>query len=217
MRYDRNFNPEWGCLGPAPSAMRTARLIGIAVIIGATVGGATVFSLLDRPLAEGSVAARTLVAPDSGQPLKTGTSVAAQQPVGAQQIKSPAEAEKSAGQKAGPASADGAVGRSQPRDATPFTPERPSSPVAFTQSVSPKEPYSAQASNDPVAVAPDPAVEPKPESKKPRLTSRSPSRTRYDARRYGRYFNAPRYGYEPRFGYGPRYDARGSLAWAPYY
>jgi hypothetical protein len=57
MRYDRNFNQEWGCLGPAPSAMHTPRLIGIAVIIGATVGGATVFSLLDRPLAEGSVAA----------------------------------------------------------------------------------------------------------------------------------------------------------------
>jgi hypothetical protein len=92
MRYDRNFNPEWGCLGPAPSAMRTARLIAVAVIIGATVGGATVFSLLDRPLAERSVAAGTLVAPDFGQPRKAGTSVAAQPPVGAQQIKSPAEA-----------------------------------------------------------------------------------------------------------------------------
>jgi hypothetical protein len=66
MRYDRNFHPEWGCIGSAPSAMRTARLIGIAVIIGATVGGATVFSLLDRPLAEGSVAARTLVGQTPG-------------------------------------------------------------------------------------------------------------------------------------------------------
>ena len=27
MRYDRNFNPEWGYVAPAPSVMRTARLI----------------------------------------------------------------------------------------------------------------------------------------------------------------------------------------------
>ena len=49
MRYDRNFNPEWGYVAPAPSVMRTARLVGLAAIIGATVGAATVFSLLDRP------------------------------------------------------------------------------------------------------------------------------------------------------------------------
>ena len=64
MRYDRNFNPEWGYVAPAPSVMRTARLVGLAAIIGATVGAATVFSLLDRPTTEVSVAARTLVTPD---------------------------------------------------------------------------------------------------------------------------------------------------------
>jgi len=58
MRYDRNVNPEWGCVAPAPSALRTARLITVAVIVGATVGAATVFSLLDRPVAGESVAAR---------------------------------------------------------------------------------------------------------------------------------------------------------------
>jgi hypothetical protein len=42
MRYDRNFNPEWGYVAPAPSVMRTARLVGLAAIIGATVGAATV-------------------------------------------------------------------------------------------------------------------------------------------------------------------------------
>ncbi len=214
MRYDRNFNPEWGCVAPAPSALRTARLIAVAVIIGATVGAATVFSLLDRPVAGESVAARTLVAPEPARPLRAGTSVAAQQPVGAQQIKSPAE-EKSAGQKAAPASAVGALDRSQPRDATPSTPERPTSPTAFTQATSPKETHSAQAPNDPVAVATDPALAPKLQTKKPRLTSRTPPRTRYDTRRYDRYSDTPRYG--SRFGYEPRYDARGSLAWAPYY
>jgi hypothetical protein len=48
MRYDRNFNPEWRFVAPAPSVMRTARVIAVAAIIGATAGAATVFSLLDR-------------------------------------------------------------------------------------------------------------------------------------------------------------------------
>ena len=64
MRYNRNLNSEWGYVAPAPSLVRTARLIAIAAIIGATAGAVTVFSLLDRPVAEESVAARTLVAPE---------------------------------------------------------------------------------------------------------------------------------------------------------
>ena len=102
MRYDRNFNPEWGYVAPAPSVMRTARLVGLAAIIGATVGAATVFSLLDRPTTEVSVAARTLVTPDPKRPVTTNTSVAAQQPTEPQQVKSPAEAQNSAEQKAQP-------------------------------------------------------------------------------------------------------------------
>ena len=64
MHHGRNFNPEWGCVAPAPSFMRMALLIVVAAIIGATTGAATVFSLLDRPVAEESVAARTLVTPN---------------------------------------------------------------------------------------------------------------------------------------------------------
>src|SRR5262244_742186 len=52
-----------------PSVMRTVRLIAVAAIIGAAASAATVFSLLDRPVAEESVAARTLVTPDPGRPL----------------------------------------------------------------------------------------------------------------------------------------------------
>jgi hypothetical protein len=211
MRYDRNFNPEWGCVGPAPSAMRTARLIGIAVIIGATVGGATVFSLLDRPVAEESVATRTLVAPDPARPQKVGTSVAAQQPVGAQSIKSPAEAEK----KTSPASADGAAAGPQPSEiGTPPTPRHPADQAAFAEATASRE-----ASNSPVAVAPDPAPAPKPQTKKSRLTSRTAPRTegwRYDVRRHDRYFDGPRYRYESRYGYEPRYGSMGSFAWEQY-
>ena len=82
MRHGSNFNPEWGYVAPAPGFMRTARLIVVAAIIGATAGAAIVFSLLDRPVAEESVAARTLVAPDASRPVTSGTSVAAQQPTG---------------------------------------------------------------------------------------------------------------------------------------
>jgi hypothetical protein len=53
--YARNVNPEWGYVAPAPSVMRTARLIAVAAIVGASAGAATVFSLLDRPIAQESV------------------------------------------------------------------------------------------------------------------------------------------------------------------
>jgi hypothetical protein len=61
MRHVGNFNPEWGYLSPAPSLLRTARVFVVAVVIGATASAAVVFSLMDRPAAETSVAARTLV------------------------------------------------------------------------------------------------------------------------------------------------------------
>ena len=61
MRRAANFNPEWGYLAPAPTFMRSARLVLVATAIGASAGAAVVFSLIDRPVAEQSVAARTLV------------------------------------------------------------------------------------------------------------------------------------------------------------
>jgi len=61
MRRAVNFNPEWGYFAPAPSFMRTVRIVAVAAIVGATAGAAVVFSLVDRPAAEESVAARTLV------------------------------------------------------------------------------------------------------------------------------------------------------------
>ena len=186
MRYDRNFNPEWGYVAAAPSVMRTARLVGVAAIIGATVGAATVFSLLDRPTAEVSVAARTLVTPDPRRPVTTNTSVAAQQPTEPQQVKSPAEAQNSAEQKAQP----GAAARPQPSElATTSTPRPLTSAAALAKAPAVKETLPAQTFNDTLAVAPDPAPAPKPQSKKSRMTSRTAPRTdgsRYDARGYDR-------------------------------
>jgi hypothetical protein len=60
MRSAARFNAEWGYLAPAPGFVRTARIVLIAVAVGASAGAAAVFSLVDRPAADESVAARTL-------------------------------------------------------------------------------------------------------------------------------------------------------------
>ena len=218
MRHGSNFNPEWGYVAPAPGFMRTARLIVIAAIIGATAGAAIVFTLLDRPVAEESVAARTLVAPDPPRPVPAGTSVAAQQPTEPQQAKSLAEAQNSAEQKVPPASAAEAATRGQPSELpTTSTSQRPTSAAALAEAPAVKDTPSAQTLSNTVAVAADHAPAPKPQSKRARMTSRTAPRNgapRYDSRRYyARSYDAPHYGYEPRYGF--EQGSRG-FAWAPY-
>jgi len=64
MRVAGNFSPEWGYLAPAPSFMRTARVVLVATAVGATAGAGVVLSLIDRPAAEGdktSVAAHAII------------------------------------------------------------------------------------------------------------------------------------------------------------
>ena len=145
MPYARNVNPEWGYVAPVPGVMRTALLIVVAAIIGATASAATVFSLLDRPVAEELVAARTLVAPDPKRPVTASTSVAAQQPPELQQVKSPAEAQNSAEQKLPPAPAT----RPQPSElVTTSTAPRPTSAAVLAEAPAVKDPPSAQTLND---------------------------------------------------------------------
>jgi hypothetical protein len=52
MRSGGNFSPEWGYLAPAPSFLRTARIVVAATAVGATAGAAVVLSLIDHPTAE---------------------------------------------------------------------------------------------------------------------------------------------------------------------
>lgn len=59
MRSPGNFSPEWGYLAPAPSFMRTARIVLVATAIGATAGAAVVLSLIDRPAETPKIAAVT--------------------------------------------------------------------------------------------------------------------------------------------------------------
>ena len=45
MPFGGNFHPEWGALAPAPSFVRTARIVAVATAIGATTGAGVVLSL----------------------------------------------------------------------------------------------------------------------------------------------------------------------------
>jgi hypothetical protein len=64
MRSAGNFHPDWGYLAPAPSFLRTARVVLVATAIGATAGAAVIFALVQRPSADAadtSLAAHALV------------------------------------------------------------------------------------------------------------------------------------------------------------
>ena len=63
MRHTGNFNLEWGYLAPAPSFLRSVRLVVVAATIAATASAAVVLALVRQPAAETSIAARTLVQP----------------------------------------------------------------------------------------------------------------------------------------------------------
>ena len=70
-----NFHPEWGCLAPAPSFLRTMRTVLVATAVGATAGGGVVLSVVGHSAGQTSVAERTLVRPVPAVP----TSVSAPQ------------------------------------------------------------------------------------------------------------------------------------------
>ena len=90
MRSAGNFNSEWGYLAPAPSFMRTARVVLVATAVGATAGAAVVLSLIDRPASQSeksaSVTAHAIVtavqaAPATGAPVASAASVTPVTPV----------------------------------------------------------------------------------------------------------------------------------------
>ena len=63
MRHTGNFNLEWGYLAPAPSFLRSVRLVVVAGTVAAIASAGAVFALVRQPAAEASVASRTLVLP----------------------------------------------------------------------------------------------------------------------------------------------------------
>jgi hypothetical protein len=73
MRSTRNFNPEWGYLAPSGNFIRTARVALIAVVAGGIAGAVIVLPLIERPVGENSVAARTLSQSGEGAAVPVGT------------------------------------------------------------------------------------------------------------------------------------------------
>lgn len=189
MRFADNFNPEWGYLAPAPVFMRTLRLVVVAAVIGASAGGAVVFSLIERPGAEEtSVAARTLA-----QPANSAAAVSAPQPALIQAAAHeerplpPAPQVRATGHTAGVAAAESTSNAA--------TAPKPASAAALVETPAAATSAPAQAANE-IAPAPtNAALAQKKAVKKPTVA----------------WHNAPR---EPAYGmrepaYGPREQAYG--------
>jgi hypothetical protein len=211
MRHAGNFNPEWGYLAPAPNFLRTTRLFVVAAAIGATASAAVVFSLMDRPAAETSVAARTLVQPvEPALPARSAPLVAQLQtqsePASASQTQR-ADASSAmrpqgaavavyAGAASPVASESGAASTTQ---SPPIAAVLAESPRIMTTDAPPAHALTTESSTaaaPEVAQAPTPSPAPAPATravmKKPRAVARA-VQPRYDVPRYA----APRY--EPRY------------------
>jgi hypothetical protein len=190
MRRAANFNPEWGYLAPAPSFVRSARLVIVAAAIGATAGAAVVFSLADRPAAEPSVAARTLVRQPAATAAATMSApVAAQLQTESQHAQSRADAQGIAQRQAAmlaPAhvgSTSSFAGESGAMPAAMPAVQHPASALALAEAPAVTNAPPAQGASEVVAAEPAPAQ--KTPAKKPRAISRAtPRYERYGMARY---------------------------------
>jgi hypothetical protein len=211
MRHAGNFNPEWGYLAPAPNFLRTTRLFVVAAAIGATASAAVVFSLMDRPAAETSVAARTLVQPvEPALPARSAPLVAQLQtqsePASASQTQRADASSAMRPQGAAVAVYAGAASLVASESGAASTTQSP--PIAAVLAESPRimttdaPPAHALTTESSTAAAPEvaqaptpspaPAPAPRAVMKKPRAVARA-VQPRYDVPRYA----APRY--EPRY------------------
>jgi hypothetical protein len=209
MRHAGNFNPEWGYLAPAPNFLRTTRLFVVAAAIGATASAAVVFSLMDRPAAETSVAARTLVQPvEPALPARSAPLVAQLQtqsePASASQTQRADASSAMRPQGAAVAVYAGAASLVASESGAASTTQSP--PIAAVLAESTRitttdappahalttESSTAAALDVPQAPTPSHAPAPRAVMKKPRAVARA-VQPRYDVPRYA----APRY--EPRY------------------
>jgi hypothetical protein len=202
MRHVGNFNPEWGYLAPAPSLLRTARVFLVAAAIGGTTSAAVVFSLMDRPAAETTVAARTLVLSAEPSLSAPATKLIAQQPAqSALNSVSPTPGAEAMGPHAAAGAAHATAGPVAPSESS-AAPTTPTPPVAAALAEAPRvtttdAPPLAQAlapeGNAVLAAQAAPAAAPAPvlkgAAKKARAATRAAVAPRYDVPRYA----APRY------------------------
>jgi hypothetical protein len=209
MRHAGNFNPEWGYIAPAPNFLRTARVLVVAAAIGATASAVVVFSLMDRPAAETSVAARTLVQPVGPAPPTRSA------PLVAQMQKQPEQTSVLQAQRADAAGAirpqgaagvvhtgaSSAVGVASTTQRPPIAAALGEAPrIIMTTEVPPVRVFASEPNTAAVpeaapvaaaAAAPTPA--PRTVIKKPRAVARAAAPPRYDVPRYDTPLYEPRY------------------------
>jgi|GEM_PF-1976216 len=160
MRSAGNFNSEWGYLAPAPSFMRTARVVLVATAIGATAGAAVVLSLIDRPTARHDKTA----------------SIAAHAIVSSVQAAAATTAAPASSASAAPVSVTAAV----PATATPVAAAAPApvapqmAPTAMLQAAPQTEPQVAVQPSP--AATPSPAIAPPASATKPAIRENSAAR-----------------------------------------
>jgi hypothetical protein len=209
MRHAANFNPEWGYLAPRPGFLRSARLVVLAGAIGAVAGAAVVVSLVDRPVAEGSVAARTLV-PQPVASMPVASMSVASVPVAAvsaplaplprewQHIQSLTETPGAAWRQAATPSAThiGTAASSASESASTSTMLRPAAAAALVEVPAMTDAPPVLAANQTAAVAPEVMPVQRAPVRKPRVAS---------------YRAAPRY-IAPRYYYDAQTE-RQTLAW----
>jgi hypothetical protein len=179
MRHAGNFNPEWGYLAPAPSFLRTARIVVVASVIGATAGAAVVFSLVDRPAAEESVAAAS--APVAPVGIPAATRLQAEELQTSPQLQIDAQS-ATRGQSAKLRATNAHAGTPAASESSAIsTTQHPASVAALAEAPAAADAPPAQAAAEAVA-GPDGTPAQKKVAKKPRYTWRSAPRGDQGAR-----------------------------------
>ena len=181
MRSAGNFNSEWGYLAPAPSFMRTARVVLVATAIGATAGAAVVLSLIDRPTARhdktASITAHAIVTSVQAAAATTAApaSSASAAPVSVTAAVSPAATPSPA--IAPPASATKPSIRenSAARDAVMAPASKPASGIASLSDVAPASEAAPDETSDQALIPPQTV----PPEKKPKHHAAYASNTKY--------------------------------------
>jgi len=131
MRSNREFDPEWGYLAPAPD--RTVLIALVSAAVGATASAAVVLSLLDYPGAgEQSVAAQTLA---PAEPAATPASAPSQrvQPQVPAQATPPEARQAAASTPATPTPANAAQSPAPSEAAASSTVQQPSNTATLTE------------------------------------------------------------------------------------
>ena len=140
MRSGGNFNPEWGYLAPAPSFMRTARIVVVATAIGATAGAGVVLTLagsgnnpgLQADAGKSLVVVRSLVQPAQAATTTTEPRVASVAP--AAPVETPVVTPQPLQATAPPQQASTPPQTSAPPQSSSLTPPPPAAQVSAPSS-----------------------------------------------------------------------------------